>query len=257
MLVNLPARAYWIDMKSLQTALIAALVIAGAVMYWIQHRSSEKLRADIAALSAQNDSLKADTDNLATQLVQATNSQLMSKEQLSELLKLRGEVGQLRRQAGEADKLSQENQRLQAMPVNPVPRLAAPTVPDAQEQEHQVAIQKLGNAKQGMLAFIMFASDNNNQFPTNAASVSRYLNGDYAQIETNFDILYQGPVNGIADPANTIVLREKQAWQTSGGKWLKTYGFADGHAELHAEPDGNFDAWESQRMVPPPVPPNQ
>jgi prepilin-type processing-associated H-X9-DG protein len=51
------------------------------------------------------------------------------------------------------------------------------------------------------------------------------------------------------------VLKEKQAWQTPDGKWVKTYGFADGHAEIHTEPNGNFDDYEKDRMVPPP--PNQ
>ena len=36
-------------MKSLAVALINALIIARAIMYWIQHQSPEKLRADIAA----------------------------------------------------------------------------------------------------------------------------------------------------------------------------------------------------------------
>lgn len=245
-------------MKHLQTGLIAALLIAGAVMYWIQHQTSEKLRADMATLAGQNDALKADTENLANQLVQATNSQAMGREQLSELLKLRGEVGQLRRQTGELGKLREENKRLQTVAVNtPTPTPTAATA-DAKEQEHQVAIQKLGNAKQGMLAFIMFASDNNNQFPTNVASASRYLNADFLpQVETNFDVIYPGSLNNLANPSTTIVLREKQAWQSLSGNWLKTYGFADGHAEIHAEPNGNFDDWESQHTAPPPPPPNQ
>jgi outer membrane murein-binding lipoprotein Lpp len=240
-------------MKSLQTGLIAALVIAGAVMYWIQHQAQEKLRTDIATLAAQNDSLKADTENLANQLAQATNSQSMGKEQLSELLKLRGEVGQLRRQAGDVVKLREENQRLQAVPVAAPPQ---PAAPDAEEQEKQFTIQKLTNAKQGMLAFIMFANDNNNLLPTNAAAASRYLNDDPSQVETNFDIVYQGSVNSIADPATTIVLKGKP-WQSLDGRWKKAYGFADGHAEIHAEPNGNFDEWESHHIASPPAPANQ
>jgi prepilin-type processing-associated H-X9-DG protein len=51
------------------------------------------------------------------------------------------------------------------------------------------------------------------------------------------------------------VLKEKQAWQALDGKWKKTYGFADGHAEIHMEPSGNFDDWESQHTISPP--PNQ
>ena len=154
----------------------------------------------------------------------------------------------LRHQAADMAKLREENKRLQnivVMNARPVPAKA-----DAQEQEHQAAIQKLNTAKQGLLAFIMFADDNSNQFPTNFASASRYVNGDFmAQVETNFDLVYQGSMTNIADPSATIVLKEKQAWQSIDGKWLKVYGFADGHAVVKSEPSGNFDDFESQHMA--------
>ncbi|MFZ0828889.1 MAG: hypothetical protein WAO02_15845 [Verrucomicrobiia bacterium] len=35
-------------------------------------------------------------------------------------------------------------------------------------------------------------------------------------------------------------------------EWMKTYGFADGHAEIHTEPSGNFDDGDSQRIISPP-----
>ena len=72
------------------------------------------------------------------------------------------------------------------------------------------------------------------------------------QIETNFDMLYQGSITNIANPSTTIVLKEKQAWQALNGKWMKTYGFADGHAEVQTKPNGNFDDWESQHTISPP-----
>jgi hypothetical protein len=209
------------------------------------------LRADNAALTAQNAALQSGSENLSNLLAQANSSQAVSKDQFNELLKLRGEVGELRRQVGDIGKLRAENQRLQAAQVNNA--APQPAAVDAQEREHQVVIQKLNQAKQGMLAFIMFADDNNNQFPTNFASASRYVNGDYmAQVETNFDQLYQGSTTNLADPSATIVLREKSAWQSSDGKWMKTYAFADGHTEIHAEPSGNFDDYENQHTVAPP-----
>jgi len=58
-------------------------------------------------------------------------------------------------------------------------------------------------------------------------------------------------MNAVTNPGNVIVIREKQAWQ-SNGKWSRIYAFADGHSEIHASPDGNFDEWESQRIVTPP-----
>ena len=36
--------------------------------------------------------------------------------------------------------------------------------------------------------------------------------------------------------------------QMADGKWAKVYAFADGSAQLHAEPDGNFEAWEKKHL---------
>jgi cell division protein FtsL len=233
---------------------LSALVVAGAATaLLVQHQAQEQLRTDNQALTQQLTQLQIDSESLSNRLASAGDSKKLPDEQFNELLKLRGEVGVLRRQVGELAKLRADNQRLQAMQQNAKPQQASV---DAQEQEHQSSMQKLNVAKQGILAFIMFADDNQNQFPTNFALASRYLKGDYmAQVETNFDILYQGSLANIANPSATIVLKEKQSWQSLNGKWKKTYGFADGHAEIHAEPNGNFDDYEKDRIVPPP--PNQ
>jgi prepilin-type processing-associated H-X9-DG protein len=33
------------------------------------------------------------------------------------------------------------------------------------------------------------------------------------------------------------------------GKLVKTYGFADGHAEVKVEPPEGFEAWEKRHMA--------
>lgn len=124
---------------------------------------------------------------------------------------------------------------------------------DAQEQERQTILQKLSYAKQGGLALIMFADDNQQQFPTNFAQASSYLMNNMEQIETNFDMVYQGSTTNISNPSGAVVFKEKQAWQMLDGKWIKTYGFADGHVETHTEANNNFDDWESQRTALPPT----
>jgi len=113
----------------------------------------------------------------------------------------------------------------------------------------QEANLKLNIAKQCALAFVMFASDNQEEFPTNSAQVAPYLDGK--QWGTNFNIVYRGSRTNITDESAIIVFKEKQAWQTSDGKWRKTYGFADGHAETHTSANGNFTNWEKKHMVSP------
>jgi chromosome segregation ATPase len=204
------------------------------------HGENESLQREITQL-------KTDNKSLSNRLTATGDSKSLSSNQLNELLKLRGEVGGLRTQASQLDRLRKENERLQTALHN---ANSQPVPVDAQEQELQASRAKMDDAKQGMLAFIMFAVDNQQQFPTNFDQASHYLPGDYRQqVETNFDIAYQGSISGITNPASTIVLKEKQAWQASSGKWFKAYGFADGHAELHSEPNGDFEDWESQHTV--------
>jgi hypothetical protein len=36
----------------------------------------------------------------------------------------------------------------------------------------------------------------------------------------------------------------------SNGKWVRAYGFADGHSEIHkADTAGDLDAWEQQHVA--------
>ena len=115
------------------------------------------------------------------------------------------------------------------------------------------AMQKMNEAKQGVLALIMYASDNQDQFPTNLAQASKYLDGgSMEQIATNFDLLCPATIKDVESPARTIVLKEKQAWMSPGGKWMKGYGFADGHSELHTEPNGDFTDFEKNHTISPP-----
>jgi hypothetical protein len=46
-----------------------------------------------------------------------------------------------------------------------------------------------------------------------------------------------------------FVLNETEAQQTSNCNWVRTYGFADGHSEVHSAADGNFAPWEQQHMA--------
>ena len=45
--------------------------------------------------------------------------------------------------------------------------------------------------------------------------------------------------------------RERQAWQTYDGKWARSYGFADGHSEIHKENSNSFDAFEKRHTYAP------
>ena len=190
-------------MKPAKIIVVAVIMITAVIIGLIvQQRAQEKLRAENESLAQQIVQLRTDNESLSNLVVQAKSLQSLPKEQFNELLKLRGEVGVLHRQAGELGKLREENQRLQAASRA---KSSQPAGVDAKEQQQQAVMLKLNNARQGILAFIMFVDDNGQQFPTNFAQDSRFLKRDeLAQLETKFDILYQGSITNISNPATTI-----------------------------------------------------
>jgi hypothetical protein len=225
---------------------VAGVGLAFAHLYNAQVRlndENDSLRQQLAQLQTENGSL-------SNRLAAGDSSKGLAFVQLNELLKLRGEVGHLQQQADEVEKLRDEIQRLQAAPRDPP---ASQASAEALEQQQQAAMDSLNRAKQGVLGFIMYANENQQQFPPSFAEAAPYFKDGLEPIELNFEIVYVGSLTNITNAAETVVLREKHATQTLDGKWRKTYGFADGHAEIHTEPDGNFDEWESQHIIPPPA----
>jgi RNA polymerase sigma factor (sigma-70 family) len=84
--------------SQLKTVLLAAVAVAGITTAILQHQAAEKIRAQNRQLLEQNQGLaqaQEENQRLSNLLAQA-NSAALSKDQTSELLRLRGQVGQLR-----------------------------------------------------------------------------------------------------------------------------------------------------------------
>jgi len=226
-----------------------ALAVAGATTALVvQHQAQEKLRAVNETLTQQMARLKTDNESLSSRLAAAGDSRPLSGDQLNELLKLRGEVGVLRQRTNELGKL-------RAPPARAIPNPPQPEV-DAHAEQEKAALFVMNNTKQSVMGMIMFSNDNGDQFPTNFDQAIPYLGGDPNLVRSNLsqlEIVYQGALKNIANPGSAIVVRESRPWLYNG-EWVKVYGFADGHCELHAEPNGEFGAWEQQHMAAPPPP---
>ncbi|HEY1789456.1 MAG TPA: hypothetical protein VGJ73_14965, partial [Verrucomicrobiae bacterium] len=95
---------------------------------------------------------------------------------------------------------------------------------------------------------ILYASDNQGQFPTNFDQVAGYTNQFPGSSTNGFEIVYQGSRNQLTNVADAIVV-ESGAWPTLEGKWAKAYGFADGHSEVHVEANGDFTAFEQNHSA--------
>jgi len=170
-----------------------------------------------------------------------------SANNLDELSRLRGEVASLRQRTNELAILraaaSASRRNL------PKPKTALEEREDYTEQ----AFSKMNSSRGWMIAFHLWANQNNGQFPISFDQALPLLEGDARNEPTlnQFEIVYQGSLDSLSSNASKIiVLREKQPWFAEG-KWARAYAFADGHSEIHSSPDGNFEAWEKQHLIEP------
>jgi prepilin-type processing-associated H-X9-DG protein len=65
---------------------------------------------------------------------------------------------------------------------------------------------------------------------------------------------FSSSLKDIAQLTQTIIAREGAVCNFRQPGSAKTYLFADGHTEIHSASDGNFEAWEKERLVAPPTP---
>jgi len=242
-------------MTKLKMGIISAIAVAGvATPLVVQHREKQKLRAENQSLrqqAGQLAQLSAENERLSNLMAQARNS--FGDDRMSELLRLRGEVGILRRQTNELGRLAEDNRRLRELAANRAQNPPKSEEDPRVEQHRQMVYAKINDAKKLCLGFILHASNNQEQFPTDLDQARLYLK-DNPLTETNdFEIVYRGSIRGVTNAMTVLLVRERQAWW-SNGKWAKAYGFADGHAEIHSEPDvSSLDQWERERIMTPPI----
>jgi RNA polymerase sigma factor (sigma-70 family) len=236
---------------------ISALVVAGATTaFVVQHQAQEKLRAANESLTQQVTQLKTDSVNFSNQLVNVGDSKKLPDDPNNELLKLRGEVGVLQRQASEANQKAQTAEQ----------KLATTLSFQAQFAANETATASA--AKQLGLAMRIYAGDHNNQYPTNFEQLTNELGNSFknsfkiGKIEVfTFELVNVGATSLVhggetsLDHSNGIELRERLARQAPDGTWRRIYGFADGSVQTAISYDGNFDAWEKANTYSPP--PNQ
>jgi RNA polymerase sigma factor (sigma-70 family) len=243
-----------IAMTALQKTIIGAALAAAVGTGIYEARQVSNLRSQVQTLQQQQAPLAEQVEQLTRDRDDATNKLAALRDEndrlnrnTAELLKLRGEIGRLR----------EDNRKLRTSLANAAPN-STPEADSEGEQQKAWELRQLNNAKQFVIAMILYANDNQGQFPSNFYQTAPYLGGNTnspALTQFNqFEIVYQGSTN-IANPSSVIVVRDKEASISHDGKWQKTYGFADGHSEVHVEANGNFTPWEQKHIVS--SPPNQ
>src|ERR1039458_8956353 len=93
---------------------LAAVLVGSGILLVFEHQATTKLREKNQAMQQQVEQvgrLGEENQRLSNLVAQASNPASLPQDQLRELLRLRGEVGPLRRQKAEGEKLRAENSR--------------------------------------------------------------------------------------------------------------------------------------------------
>ncbi len=240
-------------MTKLKTGAIAAVLLAGAATSLVfQTQARVKLRVQDDALRRQSEQLVqlvTDKERLSNLLAQANGS----RDQVTDLPRLRAEAESLRKKTNTLASVREENLRLRQ-------RAVADQTPLQIKEE---SIARTTFEKNWLLAFRIHANQNNDQFPASFDQAEAFLDAKF-RAENNvrpdgFEIVYQGSTV-MANPGQTIMLREKEPWLNSKGEQFKEYGMVDGSVQTLKLPftwsEGDvsksytsFEAFEKDHIV--------
>lgn len=262
--------------------LVVGLLAAGAALVVLTLRLNTAAR-ERAALEVRFEELRRDSAALQEKLAKAIQA-AENDPRTAEIARLRAELSALRRQHAEA--VAEASRMREAVRTASQARSASESEPEAEaapnperEAAKTIGIAKLNYGKHWALAFILYAQEHGGRMPTTLEEAAPYFAKDGtgsmsstvldpASLSFNvttgaadaptttvirpdqFEIMYQGSVDQVPDPGKTIILREKEPFPALSRPGLaRTYVFADGHSEIHMAPDGDFTAWEQDRLV--------
>ncbi len=233
----------------LLSALLAASVTTSVIVY-CQARS--RLRAQDELLRQQGDQLaQLETDNQRLSSLAGRADGSLLNDPLRDLPALRAQAESLRRQTNDLAGLRAENRRL---------RQTSDDQPKTPVEAREEGLIRAMCAKDWLLAFRIYANDNQGQCPTSfeqVASIHAQNSGKLgAGISPDqFEIVFQGSLDSLTNIGDIVVLRERQPRRVGDGRWSRIYGMADGAVQTMGFPRPQYDtpeAWEKEHILPPP-----
>ncbi len=265
-------------MTKLKTICASVIVVAGVLAsLLVQRRAQTRLRESDTLLQRQDNQLAelaAENQRLsnlvaqAEQHVQTKTNGALPNDRVAELAQLRARAEALLKQSNQLAKEVAEKRRQAGAQFYSAGDF------NLLDHNHEQNITfaggpradgKLNDARGLTAALRKYADEHQSEFPLDLNSVAPYLP---KPLETNsppwanapltgsndFEIVYQGSQIDLSNiPLRRVTLiRERRPWLTADGKWARVYGYADGAAST-VESDDNFQSWEAQHTIPPPV----
>jgi RNA polymerase sigma factor (sigma-70 family) len=219
----------WITMK-LATGILIGAATAATATYLVLHNKAIRPQRENQALAAQKE--KPSPDHNAAPVMDKGNEAAASQANPDEVLRLRGQVGVLRRETNELAQVQTETRSAQS---------------------RQLDEEMKRNASEIGMAIRLFTDSFENKVVlTNINQLRGAAPGAvHADVDLNtFEIIPQ-PTPLRFDWPEVAVFRERTPRQTGDGKWVRVYGMVDGQAVEQTSEDGNFDAWEKQHLMGP------
>jgi hypothetical protein len=238
----------------LRLGLVCALLAASvACPLALQHRAQRQWQDRIESLRRQAEEVtrwEVANERRSQLVARATPATPLSAAQLRELLRLRSQVGQLRRQARLVQQLLDENQRLQAgAPFDP----DASPVTSSDDLDSALATQTLQAARNIALALPAalqrFAEDHTNALPADFSQLRRYFPAGGGRLTglSLFEFVREsGPL-----PGDSLILRESGNREGPDGTSRRVYALGDGRVLEAISEDGEFDEWEKAQGLQP------
>ena len=256
--------------KSVLFLLLGVVAVAVIALVLIQRRNQAKFSENDALFQQQYKQLAelaAENQRLSNLVVETKSKSATAEDRTGELAQLRSKVQALRQQTNQLAKQVAENRRLAGV------QFFFQGDFDLLEHNEEIgasfaggprATGKLNDARAITAALRKYADQHQGVFPLNLDQAAAYLPpaleadspswADAPLTGTNdFEMVYWGSQNDLTNipPRRVALIRERQPWMTPDGKWARTYGFADGAAEM-VESDDNFQSWDAQHIIPPP-----
>jgi hypothetical protein len=230
-----------ITMTKLKAAILGSLIAASVTTcVIIQQDASARLAksdatwslksGELVVLTAARDKLSSDVGRLNTG----------AETPGAESQRLRNEVAKLIREiaANQAAQAKQNRGESAAFVLKPLTPF----------QTKELGMAKMNYSRQLLLEMIQYASEHQGKLPPTLTSFTAATSADAGEgqeeMKPLFELAYSGRISGLTNADKVIVVREKEPWLADDGRWVKAYGFADGHGEIHSEPNGDFREYE-------------
>lgn len=235
------------------------MVVLGVMIILFQLQTQKQLRFENGSLAQHITQLKIEIENLSNRLAAVTDSPSLPDAQLNELLRLRGEVALLRQHTNQLTQLHEENSQLRGQIETAQDPQYQLTPEDKFLLKHQHALVAMTKLESAMYNYA--ETYGSGRFAANLDQLARsgYLDG-VTNLPGNiqwddFEFINAGRVDN--NMPDKIILRLKIPYQNASGKWVREYGLSGGTVTTEYSDDGNFNAFEQQRMVPLPQNRNQ